>query len=115
MAPQWMVQHAVFDSLDPVASFVHEVRKDVDFRRWNVAVAICRHGRPEMGPYIVMCPIIGWIAGNDPIEVARVTLCLDQRLLSTQRAAIEIRMRGLRTIKGLQDNLVSLSHQMDAA
>ena len=90
-----IVQNAVLDSVQRVASRVHRVADDLRLARRNVAagLALERLRDPQMSAHIQVGPVIGGIAGDDAVIILRVTLRLGECLLAALRASAEIGMR----------------------
>src|SRR5436190_4317456 len=61
---------------------------------------------------IEMCPVIGWIAGDDAVVIARVPLCFGERFQTSLGASAEIGMFRRRAIEGPDDSLVGFGRDM---
>ena len=88
MAAARIVENPVLNSVDGIAGRVHRIPDHLQFGRRNVAGGIGKRGLrdPQVAARIKMGPVVGGIAGDDPVVVARIALRLRQRFQTSLRA-----------------------------
>ena len=117
MAAARIVQNSVFDSVDGIAGGVHRVADHLQLGRGDVAGGIDERGLrdPQMAACVKMRPIVGGIARDNAVVVARIALRFRQGFQAALRTAAEIGMLGRGAIESLDDGLVRFRGHVDGA
>ena len=117
MAAARIVENPVFDAVDGIAGGVDRIADHLQLGGGNVAGGIGERGLrdPQMAAGVEMRPVIGGIAGDDAVVIARIALRFGQRLKAALRAAAEVGMLGRGAIEGPDDGLVGLRGHVHGA